>query len=175
MKLSNGNKTSDCVYILCLKVNSIFLKINSKSRKRIPMPIIGRVWGTWSTVAIPLTYSALLYLTLLHQPPSSSGSAYLQRPDTPARHVIDWLGYNGGVDRAAVFLTYWLVWHCITVRECGLCGGQHGRRIKTVSFHNCRLSLFVAALFHFVSCSIYFLSLHSFFVNSCCSWTSGLT
>ena len=43
MKLSNGNKTSDCVYILCLKVNSIFLKINSKSRKRIPMPIIGRV------------------------------------------------------------------------------------------------------------------------------------
>ena len=43
MKLSNGNKTSDCVYILCLKVNSIFLKINSKSRKRILMPIIGRV------------------------------------------------------------------------------------------------------------------------------------
>ena len=43
MKLSNGNKTSDCVYIPCLKVNSIFLKINSKSRKRIPMPIIGRV------------------------------------------------------------------------------------------------------------------------------------
>ena len=43
MKLSNGNKTSYCVYIPCLKVNSIFLKINSKSRKRIPMPIIGRV------------------------------------------------------------------------------------------------------------------------------------